>query len=127
MDQGDHTVTITKSFEFAGADHEKTRQNLVAEVKVKEKDGTERVEKFDLRDDLDGIELLQYIAASSPGPGSTRGVIAFLQRIVKDDDWDRFEESMRGTSPQQIGNLAGDLIDAYSAFPTTVAGGSSSG
>lgn len=120
-------MTITKSFEFPGVEHETKRKQLVTEIKVKEKDGTERVEKFELRNDLSGIELLEHIAASSPGQGSTRGVYLFLARVVKDDDWDRFVGAMEGTTPKQIGQVASDLIDAYSAFPTTEEAESSGG
>lgn len=120
-------MTITKSFEFAGVEHEKNRKAIVTEVTVKEKDGTQRVEKFELRNDLTGIELLEHIAASSPGQGSTRGVYLFLARIVKEDDWDRFVEALKGTTPKEIGRMAGDLIDVYSSFPTSGDDGSTGG
>lgn len=120
-------MTITKTFEFPGVEHERNRKAIRTEVTVKEKDGTERVEKFELRNDLSGIELLEHIAASSPGQGSTRGVYLFLARIVKDEDWDRFTEALKGSTPKQIGAMAGDLIDVYSSFPTSGDDGSSGG
>lgn len=115
-------MTVTKSFQFAGSKHEETRGEIVVEIGV---NGAKQ--EFKLRDDLVGIELLEYIANASAGPGSTRGVALFLRRVVREEDWERFMEANRGATPTELGSMVGDLIDAYSDFPTIPAAGSSSG
>lgn len=116
-------MTVAKSFQFAGAEREQQPRKPVV-ISVKTVDGDE---EFTLRDDLDGLELLEYIAASSPGPGSTRGVVSFLRRIIKPEDWDRFNAANKGAKPAEIGNMASDLIDLYSGFPTSEDATSSDG
>lgn len=116
-------MTVVKSFQFAGASREQQpRSPIIISVKTAEGD-----QEFTLRDDLDGLELLEYIAASSPGPGSSRGVMAFLHRIVPADDWDRFMKANAGATPPEIGDMASELIDVYSRFPTSEVGESSTG
>lgn len=120
-------MTTVRSFQFKSVEHETKRGGIVTEIKVLEADGTETVQKFDLRTDLTGIELLEYIANASPGPGSTRGVALFLRRVVREEDWERFMKANEGAHPNELGDMVGDLIDAYSAFPTTRDAGSSNG
>ena len=113
-------MTVIKSFNFPADSNTKSakdRRKVVLELNN---------EKFELRDDLRGIELLESIASTS-GPGSTRGIAMFYRRVVPAEDWERFSKAMEPVAPSKIGEICGELIDAYSAFPTTQDESSSSG
>lgn len=118
-------MTVKKTFAFASSKHEELPERAKVEIDLAQPGG--KTETFELRNDLTGIELLEAIANASGGPGSTRGVALFLRRVVKEDDWDRFVTANKGATPEEIGELAGELIDAYSSFGTTEDEGSSTG
>lgn len=115
-------TTITKSFQFDGQDAstDDDKPDVVLEV------GKER---FQLKDDLLGLELLRYIAITSGGVGSTQGIVRLFERVVPDDDWKRFIDvtDRYRVKPEQWGEMAGQVIDAYASFPTTRGAGSSGG
>lgn len=80
-----------------------------------------KIEIFELDTSLTGLEILEAVASVAGGIGVPRGMLRFLQRVIKDEDWIRFGETTRGASPQQLATLVGEVVDLYASFPTTMA------
>lgn len=82
---------------------------------------------FKLRTDVDGMDILNAVANTSGGPGSTRAIYEFLIRTIRPEDMERFRKATARFKPRHFGQVAGGIIDLYSGFPTTPDESSSSG
>lgn len=115
---------MKKTFSFdAATEAERTggdSDTSVREVKLELTVGG-KVEQFDLFTDLTGLEVLEVVASVGGGPGTPLGMLRFLQKVVKDEDWIRFGEATRGASATQIATLVTEVINLYADFPTMTA------
>lgn len=77
-------------------------------------------ERFELATDLDGAELLSLAARSF----NATGTHALISRVISDDDWPRWRETVKGCKLTDFGTIATGIIDLYADFPITAVVGS---
>lgn len=110
---------MKKSFEFPLPAEGVDRKKVEIEINS---------ESFTLADDLTGLELLEHIGnTGSNSPSIALGATRFLRRVVREEDWDRFSKTTAHLVPRDLGQLVGEVIDAYASFPTTPEAESSDG
>lgn len=82
---------------------------------------------------ISGMTLLKFVAASSGGDGGamSSAILDFLKAVVYPEDWPKFDavasDPRSGVGPEQLGEIAGWLSEAYTGRPTEGSSPSSAG
>lgn len=77
-------------------------------------------EKFELADDVTGLQLVKLMGDAN----TTAGVYRLFSRTVRDEDWERFGKTTRYAKPEHFSQIATNILDLYTSFPISAVGGS---